>query len=180
MNTNSTNFWWLAGALCGVLIVAVVFLIKQAMGGKIADFDERQTAARGEAFKYAFFTTAAAELFYVCAAEGGFSPFDTALGPILGVLLGVTVFAVIAVVRDAYISLREKPRSTVILSSLMIVINLLAGIPKLTDGRVFQNGQMTFDGVNLIMAAMFAVILAVLVIHWIRGRGTGDAREADE
>ena len=180
MNANGTNFWWLLGALCGVLTVIVVYLVKRAAEGKTADFDERQTAARGEAFKYAFFTTAAAELFYVCAAEGGFSPLDTALGSILAVLLGVTVFAVIAVVRDAYLSLREKPRSTVILSALMIAMNLLIGIPKLTDGRVFQNGQMTFDGVSLVIAAMFAVILAVFVIHWIRGRRDGAAREEDE
>ena len=43
------NFWWLAGALSGIAIVLIVFLIKRVTRGKDKDFDERQTAARGKA-----------------------------------------------------------------------------------------------------------------------------------
>ena len=164
------NFWWLAGALAGIAIVMIVFLIKRAARGPSSDFDERQTAARGRAYQYAFFTTALAELIYVCLEAAGISFADASAGPLLGVLCGVAVFTVTAIFMDAYVSLRESTRSTVFLSVIMIVLQLLIGIPKLLDGKAVVDGRLTFDAINLIIAALFAVVLAAVVIHWLQGR----------
>ncbi len=173
------NFWWLAGALSGIAIVLIVFLIKRVTRGKDKDFDERQTAARGKAFQYAFFTTALGELFYVCLEAGGIVFADTSIGPLLPVILGLAVFAVTAVANDAYLSLRESPRSAFLFPLIILAINLLAGIPKLLNGEVFVDGILTFGGLNLVMAALFAVLLAAVVIHWFRGR-RGEGAEGEE
>ncbi len=173
------NLSWLLGALCGVTLVVIVYLIKRLTSGKQADFDERQTAARGEAFKYAFFTTSFFELLYVCLEAGGISFADQTVGPLLPVLLGVAIFAITAIAKDAYLSLRENPKTTLVFLLLMIASNLLIGIPKFLDGKAFSDGRLTFDGVQLPVAALFLVVLAAFVIHWFRGRRSAEDGEGE-
>lgn len=167
------NFWYLAGALCGIAVVMIILLVKRAARGQESEFDERQTAARGKAYQYAFFTTALSELIYVCLEEAGVSFADASIGPLLGVLLGVAVFAVTAVFRDAYVSLKESTRSAVMISLIMIVLQLFIGIPNLLNGKALVNGRLTFDAINLIVAMLFAVVLTAIVIHWFRGKHAG-------
>ena len=162
------NFWWLAGALCGVAVVLILFLIKRSVQGQNCEYDERQTAARGKAYQYAFFTTAILELIYVCLEAAGISFADPSMGPLLGVLCGVAVFAVTAIFKDAYVSLRESTRSAILLPLFVLAVNLLIGIPKLLDGEAIVDGRLTFDAINLVIAALFAVVLAAIVIHWFR------------
>ena len=172
------NLWWLAGALSGITVVLIVYLITRVTHGKNKDFDERQTAARGKAFQYAFITTALGELLYVCLEAGGIVFADSSIGPLLPVLLGAAVFAVTAVANDAYLSLRESAKSAFLFPLLFLALNLLIGIPKLIDGKVIVDGLLTFDGINLIIAALFLILFAAIVIHWFQGsRGAGGEDE---
>ena len=162
------NFWWLAGALCGIAVVLIVYLIKRSMHEQRCEYDERQTAARGKAYQYAFFTTAIFELIYVCLEAADISFADGSIGPLLGVLFGVAVFAVTAIFNDAYVSLRESMKSAVFLPLLVIVLNLLIGIPNLHDDKAIVDGRLTFDAINLIIAMLFIIVLAAIVIHWFQ------------
>ena len=89
----------------GALIVAVLFK-KRVLD---MTFDERQERARGQAFKLGFFTM------MFCTAVYGISDaalgrwMDVMTGCMLCVCIGVTVFAVECIRKDAYLSLKERP-----------------------------------------------------------------------
>ena len=151
----------LVGALVGVGIVALLFRLK------VMDltFDERQERARGQAYKYGFWTLMTCLLLY------GFS--DMALGRwcdvIAGVMLCVAValvmFASICIVKDAYLSLKEKPRTIMTLLTVVGSLNLAIGIMNWKNGRVVQDGILTFGAANGICGIMVLVILAVYVVN---------------
>ena len=97
----------LAGALVGVGIIALLFKLK------VMDltFDERQERARGQAYKYGFWTLLTCLLLY------GFSDMvlgrwcDVITGVMLCVAVAMVVFASVCIVKDAYLGLKEKPRT---------------------------------------------------------------------
>ena len=151
----------LVGALVGLGIIALLFRLK------IMDltFDERQERARGQAYKYGFWTMITCLLLY------GFS--DMVLGRWCDVITGVmlclagalVVFASVCIVKDAYLSLKEKPRKIMTLLAVVSVLNLAIGVMNWKNGRVVQDGILTFGAANGICGIMVLVILAVYVVN---------------
>ena len=151
----------LVGALVGLGIIALLFRLK------IMDltFDERQERARGQAYKYGFWTLMTCLLLY------GFS--DMVLGRWCDVIAGVMLcagvalvrFASVCIVKDAYLSLKEKPRTIMILLTVVGSLNLAIGIMNWKNGRVVQDGILTFGAANGICGIMVLVILAVYVVN---------------
>ena len=152
-----------AGILAGLLIVALLFK------KKVLDmhFDERQERARGKAFQYGFFTLLIAAYAY------GIS--DVLLGRWCDVLTGVTlcialalcVFAVTCILKDAYLSLREKPRTVMTMFALLSTINLGFGGMYALSGDLVEDGVLTFRAVNPIIGAAILVILIVYIVNYL-------------
>ena len=159
------------GILVGVGIVALLFKLK------VMDltFDERQERARGQAYKYGFWTLLTCLLLY------GFS--DMVLGRWCDVIAGVmlcagvalVMFASVCIVKDAYLSLKEKPRTVMTMLTVVGSLNLFIGVMNWKNGRVMENGILTFAAVNGICGAMVLVILVIYVVNYLLGR-----REAGE
>ena len=151
----------LVGALVGVGIIALLFKLK------VMDltFDERQERARGQAYKYGFWTLITCLLLY------GFSDMilgrwcDVITGVMLCVAAAMMVFASVCIVKDAYLSLKEKPRTIMILLTVVGSLNLAIGIMNWKNGRVVQDGILTFGAANGICGIMVLVILAVYVVN---------------
>lgn len=155
------------GILAGLFAVALLFK------KKVLDmhFDERQERARGKAFQYGFFT------FIITTYAYGLS--DVILGTWCDVLAGVTlclavslcVFAVTCILKDAYLSLREKPRTVMTMFALLSLINLgFGGMHAVSPGLV-ENGVLTFRAVNPIIGFATLVILIVYIVnHLLRSR----------
>ena len=151
----------LVGALVGLGIIALLFRLK------IMDltFDERQERARGQAYKYGFWTLMTCLLLY------GFSDMvlgrwcDVLAGAMLCVAAALIVFGSVCIVKDAYLSLKEKPRTIMILLTVVGSLNLAIGIMNWKNGRVVQDGILTFGAANGICGIMVLVILAVYVVN---------------
>lgn len=152
-----------AGLLAGLAFIK--FLFKK----KVLDmhFDERQERARGKAFQYGFFTLLIAAYAY------GIS--DVLLGRWCDVLTGVTlcialalcVFAVTCILKDAYLSLREKPRTVMTMFALLSTINLGFGGMYALSGDLVEDGVLTFRAVNPIIGAAVLVILIVYIVNYL-------------
>ena len=156
-------FGLIAGLLAGLAFI--MFLFKK----KVLDmhFDERQERARGKAFQYGFFTLLIAAYAY------GIS--DVLLGRWCDVLTGVTlcialalcVFAVTCILKDAYLSLREKPRTVMTMFALLSTINLGFGGMYALSGDLVEDGVLTFRAVNPIIGAAILVILIVYIVNYL-------------
>ena len=156
-----------AGILAGLLVVALLFK------KKVLDmhFDERQERARGKAFQYGFLT--------LITAVYAYGVSDIVLGRWCDVLTGVTiclavslcVFAVTCILKDAYLSLREKPRTIMTFFALLSIVNLGFGVMYHISPGLTENGVLTFRAVNPIMGAATLVILVVYIVnHLLRPR----------
>ncbi len=152
-----------AGLLAGLAFIMSLFK------KKVLDmhFDERQERARGKAFQYGFFTLLIAAYAY------GIS--DVLLGRWCDVLTGVTlcialalcVFAVTCILKDAYLSLREKPRTVMTMFALLSTINLGFGGMYALSGDLVEDGVLTFRAVNPIIGAAVLVILIVYIVNYL-------------
>lgn len=153
----------LIGALVGLGIIALLFKLK------VMDltFDERQERARGQAYKYGFWTLMTCLLLY------GFS--DMVLGRWCDVIAGVMlcagaaliVFGSVCIAKDAYLSLKEKPRTIMTLLTVVGSLNLAIGIMNWKNGRAVVNGVLTYGSVNLICGLMVLTLLAVYVVNYL-------------
>ena len=161
----------LAGALVGVGIIALLFKLK------VMDltFDERQERARGQAYKYGFWTLLTCLLLY------GFSDMvlgrwcDVITGVMLCVAVAMVVFASVCIVKDAYLSLKEKPRTVMTLLAVVSVLNLAIGVMNWRHGQVVKDGILTYSAVNGICGVITLAILAVYVVNYLLAK-----REAGE
>ena len=153
----------LTGALVGVGIIALLFKLK------VMDltFDERQERARGQAYKYGFWTLLSCLLLY------GFSDMvlgrwcDVLAGAMLCIAAALMVFASVCIVKDAYLSLKEKPRTVMTLLAVVSALNLAIGVMNWKNGRVVEDGILTSGGVNGICGFMALVILAVYLVNYL-------------
>ena len=173
------NIWWFVGALTGMTLVFLIVLIQKLSGEKTGEYDERQVAARGVAYKYGFFAVIIYELFYGTLAAAGIQWVDAAFGALLGIFIGATVFGVTAIAKDAFISQRETPGKTTVTLALILAYNLLAGIHKLLRGEAIVDGMLTFEAVNLVCAAMFLIVGIAGLIHWLKQRGQREEERLD-
>ena len=162
-------FGLVVGVLVGVGIIALLFKLK------VMDltFDERQERARGQAYKYGFWTLLTCLLLY------GFS--DMVLGRWCDVITGVmlclsgalVVFASVCIVKDAYLSLKEKPRKIMTLLAVVSVLNLAIGAMNLKNGRVVESGVLTYGAVNGICGVITLTILVVYVVKYLLAKREG-------
>ncbi|MDE7300312.1 MAG: hypothetical protein K2N94_16055, partial [Lachnospiraceae bacterium] len=124
-------------------------------------YDERQQLAQGRAYKTAFFVL----LFYIMMATllenleitGMLMSFA---GLWLGICIAVSVFAVICIWRDAYLSLYERAGTLLVVFGIIFILNLVISIQTILDGTpLIVDGRLGPKCLNLIVSAMLAVIL---------------------
>lgn len=149
------------GLAAGLLVVALLFR------KKVLDctFDERQERARGVAFKYGFFTLLIS-VFVYGASELAFGRWcDALMGGCLCMAAGMSVFAVTCILKDAYLSLRERPRRIMTLFVILSAVNLGLGGIQIAGGGLVEDGVLTFRAMNLVVGAMILLILIVYLVN---------------
>lgn len=156
-----------AGILAGLLVVALLFK------KKVLDmhFDERQELARGKAFQYGFFTLIIAVYAYGISDMMFGRWCDVLTGVTICLTVGLCVFAITCILKDAYLSLREKPRTVMTMFVLISAVNLGFGGMYAVSGDLLENGVLTFRAVNPILGLATLVILIVYIVnHLLRSR----------
>ena len=164
-------FGLLVGILVGVGIVALLFKLK------VMDltFDERQERARGQAYKYGFWTLLTCLLLYGFSDQIFGRWCDALVGAILCIAAALMVFASVCIVKDAYLSLKEKPRAIMTLLTVISALNLAIGVINWKSGQVVKDGVLTYSAVNGICGVITLTILVVYVVNYLLAK-----REAGE
>ena len=156
-------FGLVVGVLVGVGIIALLFKLK------VMDltFDERQERARGQAYKYGFWTLLSCLLLYGFSDQIFGRWCDVLVGAMLCIAAALLVFASVCIVKDAYLSLKEKPRAVMTLLAVVSILNLGIGIMNWKHGRVVEDVVLTFASVNGICGLMTLVILVVYLVNYL-------------
>ena len=163
---------YIAGVVVGILVVAVAmyFFGRHAHtdGARKPKFDERQELVRGRGYKYAFFCLLA---YLVVYGAAGYLVMEPVAGAFLGIMVGVAVYAGYTIWNDAYFAMNEKRRMYIGLFAVITVINAVAGISNILQGRIVENGIITGGGsINLMCAVLCMVVLVMLLIKEIASR----------
>lgn len=167
MNDSIAVFWGiLIGVAVGLGFIAILFRKKILS----MQFDERQEHARGIAFKYGFFTM------LICTYAYGLSELiaghwcDALAGISICCGISLTVFAVICILKDAYLSLRERPRQIMTMFAILGIINLTIGGIALANGELVENGILTFRILNPVLGLATLIILIIYLINYLLGQ----------
>ena len=83
------------------------------------------------------------------------------------VAAALIVFGSVCIVKDAYLSLKEKPRTVMTLLAVVSVLNLAIGAMNWKNGRVFRDGILTYSAANGICGAITLTILVVYVVNYL-------------
>jgi hypothetical protein len=92
----------------------------------------------------------------------------------LSICIAITVFAITAIRKDAYLSLYENPRTVMILFAVLAAFNLLLGIRAALDGKLVENGVLTFQVTNLLLAVMLLVVMIAYGLRCLSRREEED------
>ena len=162
-----------AGIILGVIILAIVSSIRKK-NGNFCEYDERQVAARGKAYKYGFFT------FIIYFAAYGILQMATdgeivsdLVGITVGIVTAVFVFASNAIWNDAYFSLQESPRYYIALFLAVGGLNLVVGFRGMIEHRA--EGILDENIMNLSCGVLFVGLLLVTLVKLQKDKRQGEA-----
>lgn len=159
----------LVGFAAGLLVVMLLFK------KRILDctFDERQERARGVAFKYGFFALMFSIILYGMLDMALGRWCDAMAGASLCMCVGILVFSVTCIVKDAYLSLREEPRYVITLFAVISALNIVLGGIHICGGDLVEDGVLTFRCTNLAIGITTAMVLVVYIVNFLlRSRET--------
>lgn len=118
--------------------------------------------ARGQAYKTAFFTL----IFYMCIVSFiseflGNPLLMSFTGMWIGICLSITVFAIVCIIKDAYMSLYENAKGIIMMFLVVGICNIGIGILNLEKQPLIENKALSIYCINLIVGSTFLIILAV-------------------
>ncbi len=157
----------LTGILTGVLLMRLFFRFMTKKGQRTKlQYDERQKQVRGVGYKHAFTV-----LVFFLMLNGIYEMltekrlFDSMAGAFTGVAMGMFTYASYCIWKEGYVSLNQNPRKVCIVLGLIGAINLVFGVLSIRDGKMVQDGMLTFHSVNLIAGIVCMLLLFQL---WLK------------
>ncbi len=171
----------IAGGVMTLTLFAVLALLLKKRGVTEAaeKYDERQRLARGTAFGAAFWVLVAYDLLSMVLTGCFEIRWGDEVGqPFVGVLIAATVFAMVCIAKDAYVSLRKSPREVIVMTSVIGGVNLLLGVMRIVEGEFLKDGLLGVYSINLCCAVALFAILAFYVANYFREkRAAGETGE---
>lgn len=156
-----------------LLIAAIWLFFRFQIKGK--QYDERQQQMRGRGYRCGFFSMLMFDAAYLVAlAVYPELAEDAVLVLQIGLFLGLLVFVVYCIRKDAFLSLRQKSGSYLLLCLFVIICNLITPIT-----RAVRHGEAVAEifrayPLNCLCGIDFALIAAALALHSYTGRKADD------
>ena len=159
-------------AVCALLLWSVTSSEKAMRRHKAnsSEFDERQTAARGEAYRRAFHAVILFVFVECWVSDSRPWAEDSFVRAILCAYVGITVFTLEAIRRDAYFGLWKDPKTELFIGLALAVLGGLLAAFALHKGWVIRNGLLTRAGAWCVIWLFSLVILAAMANRFLRLR----------
>lgn len=154
---------FMSGFLGVLVLLVVVMLLKRKREGDTA-YDERQAAIRGRGYKYAYVTAGLLTFVYAIFFEGIAELYiEPGLVLVAILLLSGLVLSGYCIFKDAYWGYKQHGhKSMIVCWGALFVLFLAQAISKIMNGKVIENGRISFDGgLPFVLAAFFLVFLCM-------------------
>lgn len=160
------------GILVGIAVALGIWAIIAAVGrkrGKPGEFDERQQLIRGKAYQHAFIAVMLFSALYGLAVMMVEHPLMVdGLSALVAMFVGVVVFAVESIARDAFFTAKNRPKSYIILYAAVIFSQIVNAVGNIREGGLVQDGVLTMKVLPLVCAAVFAIVLAAIIVKAVQ------------
>ena len=165
---------YVAGVLVGIgsaaVVIAVMAAVRKKQGRPKPEYDERQMAARGVAYRWAFLTLMLS-LAVNTGVEAIWGPWAKPGGSAwMLIFLSVGVFVVVCVRRDAYFAVAQNPRTYLWLFGAVVVLQIPNIIITLRSGGFVEDGLLTWYALSPAFGALFLVLTVCAIVRLRRQR----------
>lgn len=168
---TAANITLFASAFLIIFLIAfcAIMLIRR---GRI-NYDERQIIARGKAYKFGF---VAMTLYFVASelvciiSKVEWASHETNLS--IGICFSVVTFAIVCIIKDAYVGFNQKMSSILIPLIIIGLGNIALGIITLKKNHwnIIYNDQLYLPANLVCGAAVFIVIIVALIKYSMENR----------
>lgn len=165
---------YVAGVLAGIgsaaVVMAVMAAVRKKQGQPKAEYDERQMAARGVAYRWAFLTLMLS-LAVNTGVEAIWGPWaKPGVAVWMMIFLSVGVFVVVCVRQDAYFAVAQNPRTYLWLFGAVVVLQIPNIIINLRSGGFVEDGLLTWDALSPASGVLFLVLMVCAIVRLRRQR----------
>ena len=140
---------------------------------KEAKYDERQTAVRGRAFKYAYGTLLVALLFYA-ASDDIWNWCVPLTGFAAAIAVSIVPYVWVSIMNEAYWWANTKRIGQYVTFALLGLMNLGLALSSWLRGDLIVDGVLQIGGANLVLGSVFIYIFVIAMIQRARLRRDGD------
>lgn len=165
---------YVAGVLVGIgsaaVVIAVMAAVRKKQGRPKPEYDERQMAARGVAYRWAFLTLMLS-LAVNTGVEAIWGPWaKPGVSAWMLIFLSIGVFIVACVRRDAYFAMAQDPKASLWLFGAVVVLQIPNIIITLRSGGFVEDGLLTWDALSPASGALFLVLTVCAIVRLRRQR----------
>ena len=156
------------GILVGIAVALGIWAIIAAFNkkrGKRGEFDERQELIRGKAYQHAFIAVMLFSALYGLAVMMVEHPLMVdGLSALAAMFVGVVVFAVESIARDAFFTAKNRPKSYIILYAAIVLMQIVNIIGNYSEGPFVESGVLTMRVLPIVCAAVFTIVLVAILV----------------
>lgn len=165
---------YVAGVLVGIgsaaVVIAVMAAVRKKQGRPKPEYDERQMAARGMAYRWAFLTLMLS-LAVNTGVEAIWGPWaKPGVSAWMLIFLSIGVFIVACVRRDTYFAVAQDPKASLWLFGAVVVLQIPNIIITLRSGGFVEDGLLTWDALSPASGALFLVLTVCAIVRLRRQR----------
>lgn len=161
---------YILGMLVGIYFGALLLCVRKK--GNPRQYDERQIAGQGKAYKAGFFTMLICDALCCVLEFADGLPGEPLIWHICALLAGVGAMAVTAIHFDSYISLNSSPKQYYFMGGCFFISESCIAISNLRSG---DPDNMAMAIISLMVAALWVIIVLALLIH--RSRAKAEEQE---
>ena len=160
---------YVAGVLVGIgsaaVVIAVMAAVRKKQGQPKAEYDERQLAARGIAYRWAYMT-----LIFSLLADTGMEAIwgpwaKPGVSAWMMIFLSVGVFVVVCVRRDAYFAVAQNPRTYLWLFGAVVLCQIPNFLLQLRSGDLVEDGLLTWNALSPACGVLFGVMFVCMLVR---------------
>lgn len=173
----------LLGIITGIIVAIIIYKIaikatkKYRFGNNPQNYDERQKAEQGQAYKVGFFSVmlyaaivGSAEIFL----KNGL-PVEAGVTAYCAIFIGAFAFATYAIFHNSYISINENSTRIKIIFLIIGFMNIVVSIVNIINGTIIENGLLTLKSTNLFCGLlMVALPIEIFIKEKLDEKGTTD------
>ena len=160
--------------LVGILVIFIVIMVAKGAKQK-QEYDERQQMERLKASRLGFLVMLCIAFLYTIFLSA-WEPMRAYSALFLCVLLfsGLGSYAVYAIIKDAFLGIKQSPGRYLLLCVAIILANLITPIIALVQGTPAAEYLKSLMVMNLVIPLTFSVIGIALIVKMIRARKERD------